>query len=157
MGPSGKATGSAFAQAALWDPKAKIIYAHQLKDFDFKSPVVVSCTTTEECDTARRYYVARGSPMGATFVDLSGTGDKAMNSGATGPRLADAAVKEEIADAPKRRALPQGVTDDQSLATKGGETAYLRLQVPRPSARARSTAGRRLARSVSQLLQFSQG
>lgn len=119
----------------LWDIKAKIIQAGQLVDYDFKSPVVVSCATTEECDNARKYYAARGSPIGATFVDLSRTCDKVMITGATGPRLADAAVKEEKVDAPKRRALPQGARDDQSLPSDGGEAAYLRITIAKAFSR----------------------
>lgn len=113
----------------IWDAKAKIIRAEQLKDHDFKLPVVIACATTEEYATARQYYAARGSPIGATFVNLGGTGDKVMVTGPTGPRLAAAIVKAEGVDAPKRRGLPKGIADDHSHAAEGGETAYLRITI----------------------------
>lgn len=109
----------------LWDNK--IIQATQLRNYDFSAPVVVACANTEEFDNARQYFAARGSPKGATFIDLTGTDDKVMVTGPSWPRLATATIKEEGESPPKRRALPSGVNDDQALVKKvfaTGAVAY---------------------------------
>lgn len=55
---------------------AKIIQASQIRSYDFNAPAVVSCANTEEFDSARQYLASRGSPIWATFVDLTGTDDR---------------------------------------------------------------------------------
>jgi hypothetical protein len=100
----------------LWN--AEIIAASAVEKHDLKTPVVVACHSSQQVANTRTWLSARGNSASATLVHIRADGatDSVLLHGDLGPVRVPANIEYVGPSAPKKKALPASVKDDDPSA-----------------------------------------
>jgi hypothetical protein len=118
--------------AGQWE--ARVLTPQQFRNDPLTAAVVVACANKDDLEKSQQWHAARGAPVGITLVDMSDKNgpSSVMVMGPTGPLMRPATLVHLGANAPRPRALPQGVVDDAVMdQQQKEELALCRLTVSR--------------------------